>query len=64
MVNPRTEKAIKAWLALPEEERTGELIDGAIVLYQSSTNSRPIARFTIRSIVAKRYPRRKKKVAK
>lgn len=65
----RTEKAIKKWLALPFGERRGFLSISAsssdrdsIFLYGNLANGEhaPIATFTISSIVAKRYPRRKK----
>lgn len=64
MIGKNTEKAIKAWLALPVEDR-GAIIPagtGRVELYQINETGRStlLARFSIRSIVAKRYPRRKK----
>lgn len=60
-MNIRTEKAIKAWLALENEDRSIIIDDSrnpSIELRGESGNL--VARFTIKSIVAKRYPRRKK----
>ena len=66
-MNPETKKAIKAWLALPHDRRSIEHFQSkAIHLYEilSGNELGLIASFTIASIVAKRYPKRKKKVAK
>ncbi len=69
-----TEKAIKAWLALPKEERTAYgyhtknnyagLVLGRRWGPTGDQQYATIAKFTVASIVAKRYPRRKKKVGK
>lgn len=64
-IGKRTEKAIKAWLKLPKEDRSiGSIyVRGTIVLYDETNDegSLEVGRFTLKSIVAKRYPRRKKK---
>lgn len=68
-MNTRTEKAIKKWLALPFGKRRGFLLISAsgsdrdgIFLYSKLEDGtcEPVAQFTISSVVAKRYPRRKK----
>lgn len=64
-LNPRTEKAIKAWLKLPIEERDGQLnlSQGSVHLWRRIREAgETIAVFTLRSIIAKRYPKRKKAV--
>lgn len=68
MIGKNTEEAIKAWLALPEKERIVvfvpcfKSIHDTLLLYQCNLDepNKLIAKFTIASIVAKRYPRRKK----
>lgn len=62
-MNPRTEKAIKAWLKLPPIERGGYVdpATGAIGLHH---HHQVVATFTLRSIIAKRVPKRKKAKAK
>lgn len=66
MVDLRTEKAIKAWLALPvNKKRIGyDPSRRWIHLYESGVNEglgfAIIAKFAIASIVTKRYPKRKK----
>jgi hypothetical protein len=65
-MNKRTEKAIAAWLALPWQQRRGEVFGGgkaAEVLLWDRDTSAIIARFTLASILKKRYPARKKKRA-
>ena len=63
-MNKRTERAIKAWLALLKEDRSIGAIDdrGTIISYGEAAVE--VARFTLRSIIAKRFPRRKKKAGK
>lgn len=69
MIGKNTEKAIRAWLKLPNEDRfistNSEL--GRIDLNQYNPDG-PIpflhARFTVKSILAKRYPKRKRKLPK
>ena len=66
-MNPKTEKAIKAWLKLPSLERGGQLIvsRGGVYLWRISGADRElIAVFTLRSIIQKRYPKRKKKAVR
>ena len=66
-LNPgkRTEAAIKKWLALPKEKRWMRLDtnEGLIRLNQFEADglSYEIGRFTLASLIKKRYPRRKKK---
>lgn len=67
MIGKSTEKAIKAWLALPKEQReiTVSQSRETISLWEHPPRDSPnytgiIAKFSIRSIVAKRYPKRKK----
>ncbi len=62
-MNPRTEKAIKAWLKLPPLEK-GVYVDqytGTIGLHHFH---KLVATFTLKSIIAKRLPRRKKKAVR
>lgn len=65
-MNLRTERQIKAWLALPMTERfispTAESV--FLMKKEGSQGEKVIACFTIRSIVAKRYAKRKKAKAK
>lgn len=69
MVGKTSEKAIKAWLALRPEERDSisspKVKTPFIKLFKGNVadvdgDYELIASFTIASIVAKRYPRRKK----
>lgn len=63
-MNPRTEKAIKAWLALPLDNRGIRAnTKGQITLFkwlhELESEAELIARFTIASVVTKRFGRRK-----
>lgn len=65
-MNIRTEKAIKAWLKLPIDNRGIRAnTKGQITLFEwlheLESEAELIARFTIASIVAKRGPKRKKR---
>jgi hypothetical protein len=64
MIGKTTEKAIKAWLELPVSDRgtTTFSESGRIELWKFRDDSEPmiVARFSIASIVAKRYSKRKK----
>ena len=60
-MNKNTEKAIKAWLKFPKEQRdiTADPSAQTIRLHLVD-NFDAIALFTIESIVKKRYPKRRK----
>ena len=67
-MNKRTEKAIKKWLKLPLGWRAGFVDDpiGTVVLVELTAddplpNQVEIARFTLASVIKKRYPAKKKK---
>ncbi len=62
MIGKNTEKQLKAWLKC-SAYRHGEITsDGKVRLYDEANVL--IATFTIRSIIQKRYPRKKKAVRK
>jgi len=62
MISKRSEKAIKAWLKVPLASRYSVITDrGRVNLYDQATL---VATFTLKSIIAKRYPRKKKAVKK
>lgn len=61
MIGKNTEKAIKAWLKLPEAPRWIGGQGNTVILYSNEPGyNMAIARFTLRSIIAKRGPKRKK----
>lgn len=67
MIGKSTEKAIKAWLALPKNNRCIIAEGNTVFLYEilqalphEVNRDSLLARFSIASIVAKRYPKRKK----
>ena len=60
MISKRTEKAIRAWLDLDESLRDGAVVKGVVELWHRHS-SETIATFTLASVIAKRYPKRKKK---
>jgi len=62
MISKRTEKAIRAWLDLDESLRDGAVIKGSVRLWDRF-HLETIAEFTLASVIAKRYPKRKKKKA-
>lgn len=59
-MNLRTEKQIKAWLALPMTERFIDPTAESVFLMKKEGDQKQkvVACFTIRSIIAKRGPRR------
>ena len=61
-MTPRSEAAIAKWLKLPKAERSIGAIDdrGTIILYGEG-GAIEVARFTLKSIIAKRLPARKRK---
>lgn len=63
-MNPRTEKAIQKWLDLPEERRYGFVYPDTVelVTWSKDSPSVSIARFTLKSLIKKRYPAKKKAV--
>lgn len=68
-MNKRTEKAIKKWLALNNDRRIGFVIDQVVQLYEivgkwPASEQVEIARFTLASVIKKRYPAKRKKGAK
>jgi hypothetical protein len=67
-MNKRTEKAIKEWLKLPRVWRGGTVDDppGTVVLYELPCGEPyadpvEVARFTLASVIKKRYPAKKKR---
>jgi len=60
MISKRTEKAIRAWLDIDSRLQAGSVIGGAVRLWHRHS-SETIATFTLASVIAKRYPKRKKK---
>lgn len=67
-MNKRTEKAIKKWLKLPDDRRVGYVDDqyGDVVLLNCRCRALfpdpvEVARFTLASVVKKRYPAKKKR---
>lgn len=65
MIGKTTEKAIKAWLALPEDRRDCKIVTdkkgpSVWLIVRGESQLSVYAEFTIASIVAKRYPKRKK----
>lgn len=64
MIGKNTEKAIKAWLKLPIDDRWIGNRGDTVVLYQRKDDGTghhtAIAKFTVKSIIAKRLPKRKK----
>lgn len=61
-MNPRTEKAIRAWLDLPARRRAGWVCTGSgtVELWDELSPYLPTAKFTLKSIIKKRYPAKKK----
>lgn len=62
MIGKNTEKAIKAWLALPIDERRAavEVRSGRVRLWREGYDLMTLfATYTPQQVIAKRYPKRK-----
>lgn len=67
MIGKNTEKAIKAWLKLPKEDRSAQVnvATGKVELLKEFGHSAIImATYTPQQVINKRLPRRKKAKAK
>jgi len=60
MISKRTEKAIREWLDVDSRLRAGSVVGGAVRLWHWHSSG-IVVRFTLASVIAKRYPKRKKK---
>jgi hypothetical protein len=65
MIGKNTEKAIRKWLSLDIKLKYVQFDSDSNALYlMENTHQTAVAKISLRSIIAKRYPRKKKAVRK